>query len=100
MKIMFRALENKIDKSGLCPVFLDCSYSGKRLRYFTGEKCEVKDWDSKKMRFRRSFDGWLSANDLLDSLESRLLSSFRLFRAKNYVTHYGLKRCPKSQRPL
>ncbi len=37
----------------------------------------MKDWDAKKMRFRRSFDGWLSANELLDSLETRLLVSFR-----------------------
>lgn len=85
MKVAFRLVESKADKSGLCPVFVDFSYSGKRLRYFTGERCAVKDWDVKKMRFRRSFDGWMSANDLLDSLEARLLSSFRNFRANGVI---------------
>lgn len=85
MNLTFRLIEEKADKSGLCPVFVDFTYSGKRLRYFTGEKCKPSDWDSKKMKFKRSFDGYLSANDFLENLSAKLHSAYRSFISNGVV---------------
>lgn len=100
MKVLFRLVVSKSDKLGFCPVFIDFHFSGKRLRYFTGEKCSVKDWDIKKMRFRRSFEGHLSANEYLESLETRLRIEYRNLMTKGVEPTKDLLRValkPKSE---
>ncbi|WP_169704803.1 Arm DNA-binding domain-containing protein [Runella slithyformis] len=89
MKLTFRLIEEKADKSGLCPVFIDFTYSGKRLRAYTGEKCKPSEWEPKKMRFRRSFDGYLSANDYLENLSVKLHSAYRSFVSSGIVPTPG-----------
>jgi hypothetical protein len=37
---------DKVDRFGLCPVFIRSKLNGKELKYFTGEKCLPDDFDS------------------------------------------------------
>lgn len=77
MEISFRIDKYHVDKSGLCPVFVDCNYNGLRLKFSIGLKSSEKDWDSTKMKFRRSYFDYLSGNLVLENIESRLRVAYR-----------------------
>ncbi|WP_428664404.1 Arm DNA-binding domain-containing protein [Runella sp.] len=91
MKLNFRLDSYYADKSGECPVFIDCTYDGQRLKMSAGLKCLPKDWDAKKMRLRRSAPEFLSGNNLLDSLESRIRAVYRESLANGFpsLAHCG-----------
>jgi hypothetical protein len=94
MNIKFQLIEYKQDSNGLCPVFLRYFYSGSDLRYFTGEKCKLTDWDSDKMKFKRSHDGWQHANERLSKLRSDLESAAHNFKLQRIIpTPQQLKDC-------
>lgn len=85
MNIKFQLIESKQDSNGLCPVFLRYFYSGSDLRYFTGEKCKLTDWDSDKMKFKRSHEGWQNANERLSKLRSDLESAAHNFKLQRII---------------
>ncbi len=85
MNVKFQLIENKKDSNGLCPIFLRYFYSGNDFRYFTGEKCKSSDWDSDKMKCKRSHDGWQMVNERLSKLRSDLESAVHHFKLQRII---------------
>jgi integrase/recombinase XerD len=80
MTVKFILREDKIDKEGLAPVFVNANFEGLRLQCFTREKCRPKDWNTAKQEFRRSLPGAEEANNVLKAVTERLQKRYRDLR--------------------
>ncbi|GAB3841653.1 site-specific integrase [Hymenobacter jeollabukensis] len=80
MTIKFVLREDKADKNGLVPVFIDATFEGLRLRCFTREKCLPKEWNADKQRFRKGKTGAEEANNVLDAIAERVQKRYRDLR--------------------
>ncbi len=80
MKVHFY-LDRRKGKKDRLPVFLHFWYKGKLLRIFTGEHCDLKNWDSEKERVKYKRKNAAGINQLLQSMEEELLSVVREARA-------------------
>jgi site-specific recombinase XerD len=67
----------KIDKAGKIPVYLIFQHSGTQFEFYTKEKCLPAQWDTDKMRFRRSMPGYQQANEFLELLVDKLRNAYR-----------------------
>lgn len=54
--------------------------NSKKIVFYPGLKCKPKNWDKKKMRFKRGHPYWVEGNAILDNISTKL-SSF-LIQAK------------------
>jgi hypothetical protein len=63
MKTQFKQITEKTDRSGKAPIFLYAYYKAYRFKYFTGEKCDPKQGDTDKGKFRRSLPGYQEAQN-------------------------------------
>ena len=84
-EVKFYLITEKVDKAGACPIELTYNYKGKRFRYYTGERVPEKDWDYKKEKVKRSFDGYTQINDLLDSLAEKTKQIVRRYLSEGVV---------------
>lgn len=75
--VQFKIRPHKADKSGRAPVYLYFCYNASEFYYATSEKCTPSQWDAQKQRFKRSFDGYQIANELLDALKQKLILIYR-----------------------
>lgn len=80
MTIKFVLREDKIDKNGLVPVFINANFEGLRLQCFTREKCLPKEWNPDKQRFRKAKTGADEANNVLESIAERVQKRYRDLR--------------------
>lgn len=85
MNIQFKLRLDKIDADGKAPVFLQFLYKDYKFVYFTKEKCNPKQWDEEKKKFKRSFPGYQDANAHLESLEDKVKKSYREYLNKGIV---------------
>lgn len=83
MKIHFKLLIDKIDKEGQCPIFIRSKLNGKEFKYFTGEKCNSKDWDTEKSRIKRSDKNYKKNNECLDKIERDIENYLHLCKISN-----------------
>lgn len=70
MNTLFKLMTDKIGKDGLCPIFIRSKHNGKGFKYFTGEKCKSEDWDSEKLRIKRSCKDYKRINEFLEKIGS------------------------------
>ncbi|SHL94519.1 Arm DNA-binding domain-containing protein [Hymenobacter psychrotolerans] len=80
MTVKFVLREDKTDKNGLVPVFIDAIFEGLRLRCFTREKCLPKEWNADKQRFRKGKTGAEEANNVLEAMAERVQKRYRDLR--------------------
>ncbi|AII50806.1 site-specific integrase [Hymenobacter sp. APR13] len=80
MTVKFVLREDKTDKNGLVPVFIDAIFEGLRLRCFTREKCQPKEWNADKQRFRKGKAGAEEANNVLEAMAERVQKRYRDLR--------------------
>lgn len=92
MKVSFILREDKTDKAGLVPVFVNANFEGARLQCFTREKCRAKDWNAAKQEFRRSMTGAEEANNVLAALSERLFKRYRDLRTAGTAPTLALLR--------
>lgn len=86
MNVQFKILtEKKNRETGTAPVALIFYYDGKRFLFYTQERCLEKDWDAKKQRFRKSFNGSTEANNYLESLAEKTRAAYRDSIAKGVI---------------
>jgi len=83
MTVKFVLREDKTDKNGLVPVFLNANFEGLRLQCFTREKCLPKEWNADKQRFRKVKEGSEEANNVLDAIAERVQKRYRDLRTAN-----------------
>lgn len=84
-EIRFKLVTEKQDQEGKMPIYLFFNYSTYQFRYFTKEKVKPKDWDTAKMRFKRSYPGFQQANEYLDILEEKLRKAYRDYMNQGIV---------------
>lgn len=90
--IQFKLRPHKADKSGRVPVYLYFCYNATEFYYATSEKCLPAQWDNTKQRFKRSFDGYQIANEILEALKTKLTNQYRLLLLNNEpITNQVLK---------
>jgi integrase/recombinase XerD len=86
MNIQFKLLlDKKNQETDTSPVALYFYYEGKRFIFYTSERCQTKDWDSKKQRFRKSYPGSSEANNYLESLEEKTKAAYRNYIAEGVI---------------
>jgi integrase/recombinase XerD len=86
MNVQFKLLlEKKNPDNDTAPVVLYFYYDKKRFVFYTSERCQAKDWDAKKQRFRKSFPGSTEANNYLESLEEKTKAAYRDYVAKGVI---------------
>ncbi len=85
MKVQFKQLIEKTDRSGKAPVFLYFYYKNYQFKYFTGEKCEPRHWDADKGKFRRSLPGYQDAQTFLETLAEKTVKAYRDYMQKGIV---------------
>jgi integrase len=74
------------------PIFLSFSYDGSRLMYPTGEKIDLKYWNSKTQRVKSQVSGALEINNYLDKIKEKVLKIYREARIQDVsVTNAYLK---------
>ena len=76
MKIHFY-LDRRKGKTDRLPVFLQFWHKGQLLRVFTGEHCNLNDWDSDNERVKPDIMGASEINKLFQSMESEVLALVR-----------------------
>ncbi|SFQ48439.1 site-specific integrase [Hymenobacter arizonensis] len=92
MTITFERRTDRPDAAGRCAIHLRAYFEGQRLRFGTKEHCLASEWDVERAQFRRTFPGFLEANDYLQSLRDRLHAHYRQLRASGaLITPEGLK---------
>lgn len=68
------------DSTGLCMIYLQFIYQGRRLFYSFGQSIKPADWNEKKQRVKNkqttTADGKFALNDLLDNLEKICLRTY------------------------
>lgn len=79
-EVKFTLSESRKNKVGQCPIYLRFYHSNTELVYPTGERCLPEQWDSDKMKFRRSLPGYQQANEFLQLLRERLQTHYRKLR--------------------
>lgn len=69
-------------------IYLFFSYSGKRLRFYTGQKINPKKWDKRKQRAKGIGNAYhVELNLLLDDLENTTKANYiKLLRADSSIT--------------
>jgi integrase/recombinase XerD len=85
MKINYKLLTDKIDEHGMCPVFIRSSLYSQPFKYFTGEKCKISDWDSVKMKFKRSHPNYQKANEIISKLNTDIEVALHDFRMRKII---------------
>jgi len=73
MKIHFY-LDRRKGKTERLPVFLQFWFKGQLLRTFTGEHCNLEDWDTKSERIKPGVTGASEINRLFQSMQDEVLS--------------------------
>ena len=68
MRARYYLIEKLADAEGAVPIYISIHHRSERLRYYTGERIKPWDWDKEKQRARTSYRGYVTLNDLLDSL--------------------------------
>jgi integrase/recombinase XerD len=68
MKTNFKLMTDKIGKDGLCPIFVRSKHNGKELKYFTGEKCRLEEWDIDSQKVKRINKNYKNINECLDKI--------------------------------
>lgn len=68
------------------PIFLYFSFNGKRVKLFTNETVIEKDWNPETMRVRKSFDGSVEMNLLLDKMQADVERIYREMILEGAVT--------------
>ena len=68
------------------PVFLYFSFNGKRIKLFTNESVSEKDWNPETMRVRKSFDGSVEMNLILDKMQADVERIYREMVLEGAVT--------------
>ena len=80
MTVKFVLREDKTDKNGLVPVFLNANFEGLRLQCFTRGKCLPKEWNPDRQRFRKGKTGCDEANNVLEAIAERVQKRYRDLR--------------------
>jgi len=76
MKIHFY-LDHRQGKKESLAIFLQCWHRGELLRVFTGEHCDLENWDKQKERIRPKHDGAEEINEVLESMKQEVLKVVR-----------------------
>ena len=72
MKIHFY-LDRRKGREENLPVFLQYWHDGELLRVFTGEHCDLNNWDKKAERIKKKVAGSAEINELLTSMEKEVV---------------------------
>ena len=72
MKIHFY-LDRRKGREENLPVFLQYWHDGELLRVFTGEHCDLNNWDNKAERVKKNVAGSAEINELLTSMEKEVV---------------------------
>ena len=73
MKIHYY-LDRRKGKTEQLPVFLQLWFKGQLLRTFTGEHCNLEDWDTKSERIKTDVPGASERNRLFQSMQNEVMS--------------------------
>ena len=76
MKIHFY-LDRRKGKTERLPVFIQFWHKGQLLRAFTGEHCDMEDWDTEKERIKSDVNGAEEINRLFQSMETEAFTLVR-----------------------
>lgn len=68
---------DKADSENRRAIFLYFSFNGKRVKLFTNESILEKDWNPETMRARKSRDGSVELNLILDKMQSDVERIYR-----------------------
>lgn len=74
---------DKPDSENRRPIFLFFSFNGNRIKTTTNQSVLAKDWNPETMRVRRSQDGSVEINLLLDKMQSDVESAYREIRLES-----------------
>lgn len=76
MNIIFWLVKNKANKKKEMPVYCRITIEGKRAEFYTGVKCIVNEWDSKKHKLKGNSDLSKNANRTIEKLSNKLNSLY------------------------
>ncbi|HET6993117.1 MAG TPA: phage integrase SAM-like domain-containing protein, partial [Bacteroidia bacterium] len=68
---------DKTDSESKRSIFLYFSFNGKRVKLFTNESVIEKDWNPETMRVRKSYDGSVELNLILDKMQADVERIYR-----------------------
>ena len=94
MELKFVLRKDKVNKNGLCPIRMDISINGQRIRKtVSGVKSSVSDWKGSRLKVNLKNDSYednIDFNEILENIEIKVNSIFRYIRknklCKNHVT--------------
>ena len=69
------------DKTSNLQIYLIFSFDGRRLRYYTGKRINLNQWDKSNQRVKSNADASLSLNGFLKSLANLVSSEYNNARA-------------------
>ena len=89
MELKFVLRKDKVNKNGLCPIRMDISINGQRIRKtVSGVKSSVSDWKGSRLKVNLKNDSYednIDFNEILENIEIKVNSIFRYIR-KNKLT--------------
>ena len=80
MTVKFVLREDKAEKNVLALVLIIAHYEKLQLQGFTREKCQTKEWNSDKKRFRKAKESYEEANNVLDAIAERMQKRYQELR--------------------